>query len=171
MKLLDYVGHTVRVKLKGGSTYVGFVEKHNDSKNSLTGREEFIIGTHIAVVPLDEIEEIDFAENRQINRISLLSAEEIAKELNEPVETIIEEVSKIDHTEYGIDANCVMYDLNTSFKVAANLGKMNMFEWFCDNCDDYLNEQEGFENNDGKWKCTKCGHVNIISKEKLEGII
>ena len=40
-----------------------------------------------------------------------------------------------------------------------------------DNCDDYLNEQDGFENNDGKWKCTKCGHVNIISKEKLEGII
>ena len=171
MKLLDYVGHTVRVKMKGGSTYVGFVERHNDSKNSLTGREEFIIGTHIAVVPLDEIEEIDFAENRQINRISLLSAEDIAKELNEPVEVIVEEVSKIDHTEYGIDANSVMYDLNTSYKIAANLGKMDMFEWYCDNCGAYLGLQEGFTTKKGEWKCTSCGHVSIISKEKLEGII
>ena len=32
---------------------------------------------------LSNIEEIDFAENRQINRISLLSAEDIAKELND----------------------------------------------------------------------------------------
>lgn len=170
MKLLDYVGRTVRVKLKGGSTYVGFVEKHNDSKNSLTGREEFIIGTHIAVVPLDEIEEIDFAENRHIDKISLLSAEDIAKDLNESVETIIEEVSKIDHTEYGIDADSVMYDLNTSYKIAANLGKMDKFEWYCDNCGAYLGFQEGFTTEKGKWKCTGCGYMNTISKEQLKGM-
>ena len=171
MKLLDYIGHTVSVKLKDGSTCVGYVERHNDTKNSLTGREEFIIGTHIAVVPLDEIEEIDFAENRQINRISLLSAEEIAKELNESVETIVEEVNRIDHSEYETDANSILYDINTLYKIAVNLGKMNVFEWFCDNCNDYLNKQKGFENNDGKWICIKCGHVNIISKEKLKDYI
>lgn len=170
MKLSDYLGHVVRVKTKDGSTYVGFVEQHHNEEDGLTGSEEIVIGTGIRIIPIINIEEIVFAENRQINRISLLSVEDIAKELDEPVETIIEEANKIDHTEYGIDANSVMYDINTSFKIAANLGKMNMFEWFYDNCNDYLNEQEGFENNNGKWKCIKCGHVNIVSKEKIEGI-
>ena len=168
MKLSDYLGHVVRVKTKDSSTYVGFVEQYHDEKESLTGSEEIVIGTGIRIIPIINIEEIDFVENREIKQTYLLTAEDISNELKESVDTIVETVGKIDHTEYKIGQDKVMYDLNTSFKVAAELGKYNMFEWICDKCGDYLNDQEGFDADSGSWTCSKCGHENIFTKEKIQ---
>lgn len=39
--------------------------------------------------------------------------------------------------------------------------------WFCDNCNDYINIQDGFNDNCGEWTCTKCGHVNSISSDQI----
>ena len=38
------------------------------------------------------------------------------------------------------------------------------YEWFCDNCNDSLDNQDGFDPYCGEWKCTKCGHVNQIDE-------
>lgn len=39
--------------------------------------------------------------------------------------------------------------------------------WTCDNCGDYLNEQEGFDDHLPEWKCTKCGYVNKIDISEI----
>jgi len=168
MKLSDYLGHVVRVKTKDGSTYVAFVEQYHNVDESLTGSEEIVIGTGIRIIPIINIDQIDFAENREIKQTYLLSAEDISNELKEPVDTIKDALEKIDHTEYKIGQDKVMYDLNTSFKIAAELGKYNMFEWMCEKCGEYLNDQEGFDGDSGSWKCTECGHENIFTKEKIQ---
>ncbi len=39
--------------------------------------------------------------------------------------------------------------------------------WYCDNCGDYLNDQEGFDDHCGDWKCTNCGYVNKIVEDNI----
>lgn len=39
--------------------------------------------------------------------------------------------------------------------------------WFCDNCDTYLNIQEGFSTESGMWKCKKCGFENDVSEKAI----
>ncbi len=39
-------------------------------------------------------------------------------------------------------------------------------DWYCDNCREFLNNQEGFDFQE-EWKCTNCGHVNQISKDSI----
>ncbi len=41
--------------------------------------------------------------------------------------------------------------------------------WFCDHCDEFLNTQEGFDSNEGIWKCTECGHANDVTDANLKG--
>ena len=40
-------------------------------------------------------------------------------------------------------------------------------EFYCDSCNDHLNEQEGFDDHLPVWKCTKCGYENVISAEVI----
>ena len=40
-------------------------------------------------------------------------------------------------------------------------------DWFCDNCDAYLNSQTGFDPYDDEWTCTKCGYENDITKDNV----
>lgn len=40
-------------------------------------------------------------------------------------------------------------------------------DWFCDACEDRLNKQPKFTDKKGKWKCTKCGHINIIDDDQI----
>lgn len=35
-------------------------------------------------------------------------------------------------------------------------------DWWCDDCGDLLNDQDGFDFDCGTWKCKKCGCVNTI---------
>ena len=39
--------------------------------------------------------------------------------------------------------------------------------WFCDDCDTYLNIQQGFTTNNKTWKCTECGHENGVTKKDI----
>lgn len=41
------------------------------------------------------------------------------------------------------------------------LDKESVF-WFCDNCDTFLNMQQGFTTRNQHWKCTKCGFDNDV---------
>ncbi len=39
--------------------------------------------------------------------------------------------------------------------------------WICDECGSVMNEQPGFTEDSGEWKCTKCGFVNKIDVSEL----
>ncbi len=39
--------------------------------------------------------------------------------------------------------------------------------WICDECGAVMNEQLGFNEEDGEWKCTECGFVNKIDPSEL----
>lgn len=39
--------------------------------------------------------------------------------------------------------------------------------WFCDECEAYLNIQDGFSDKNKFWQCSECGHVNEISKKNI----
>lgn len=47
-------------------------------------------------------------------------------------------------------------------KVKDKLYEVKDTDWYCDECNDYLNDQRGFSTKKGSWKCRKCGHVNSI---------
>lgn len=40
-------------------------------------------------------------------------------------------------------------------------------DWYCDECDTYMNSQHGFTTSDGEWTCTKCGHINDVSEDNI----
>ena len=42
--------------------------------------------------------------------------------------------------------------------------------WFCDECETYLNNQEGFNRKASKHICRKCGYENDISFDNIKGI-
>lgn len=37
------------------------------------------------------------------------------------------------------------------------------YDWYCDECNAYLNDQKGFSTKKGHWKCRECGYDNSIS--------
>lgn len=40
-------------------------------------------------------------------------------------------------------------------------------EWYCDCCDEHLNEQPGFTTATGTWICLHCGEVNDVSEDNI----
>ena len=42
--------------------------------------------------------------------------------------------------------------------------------WFCDECETYLNNQEGFDRNAAKHICRNCGYENDTTFENVKGI-
>lgn len=44
---------------------------------------------------------------------------------------------------------------------------MGDFDWYCDECNAYLNEQSGFTEDCGSWTCTECGYVNYINENEV----
>lgn len=40
-------------------------------------------------------------------------------------------------------------------------------DWFCDSCNDLLNDQTGFSYDCGTWTCKKCGHLNYINSANI----
>ncbi len=42
--------------------------------------------------------------------------------------------------------------------------------WFCDECDSYLNCQEGFDKNASKHICRECGYENDTTKDNMKGM-
>lgn|GEM_PF-2139697 len=40
-------------------------------------------------------------------------------------------------------------------------------DWYCDNCNEYLNIQDGFNDRKYIWKCTECGFKSSISRDNI----
>lgn len=45
--------------------------------------------------------------------------------------------------------------------------KFPNIDWYCDDCDAYLNDQPGFDDHCGVWICTECGCENEISEDQI----
>lgn len=39
--------------------------------------------------------------------------------------------------------------------------------WFCDDCDTFLNIQDGFSTKTGRWICTECGLENDVTGDNI----
>ena len=48
-----------------------------------------------------------------------------------------------------------------------NLNTDSDIIWTCDGCETLLNEQPGFTEKNGSWKCTACGFVNPLDKNHV----
>ena len=44
---------------------------------------------------------------------------------------------------------------------------LNDYDWYCDECNAYLNNQTGFYADCGTWTCTECGCVNYINENEI----
>jgi hypothetical protein len=44
-------------------------------------------------------------------------------------------------------------------------------EWYCDSCDEYLNNQAGFDDHKYIWQCTECGYKNSISSANIIEVV
>jgi len=45
--------------------------------------------------------------------------------------------------------------------------KLSEYDWWCDKCHEYLNDQLGFDAYCGYWKCSNCGNLNKIGKSEI----
>ncbi len=46
-------------------------------------------------------------------------------------------------------------------------GSVLDIDWYCDECDEHLNNQIGFDPYSDTWTCTECGHVNNLDKDSI----
>jgi len=44
---------------------------------------------------------------------------------------------------------------------------LSKISWYCDNCNAYLNDQDGFDADCGTWKCKECGCENLIDESEI----
>ena len=44
---------------------------------------------------------------------------------------------------------------------------LSNYDWYCDSCNAFLNNQDGFNFDCGSWKCTECGCVNEINEYNI----
>lgn len=57
--------------------------------------------------------------------------------------------------------------MDCGYSVAHRLLVQGYIFWFCDECNTFLNNQEGFDYHAQSWVCTECGHENGITKADL----
>ena len=62
---------------------------------------------------------------------------------------------------YEVEGSQTEYDEETDS--VRSLG----IDWYCDECDAYLNSQSGFNPYDDSWTCTECGYENSLTKDDL----
>lgn len=46
-------------------------------------------------------------------------------------------------------------------------GEYSDFDWYCDNCGAYLNDQRGFDGEYGIFTCKQCGYDNRIDATQI----
>ena len=56
------------------------------------------------------------------------------------------------------------------YTLSADEFEDNYVFWFCDECETYLNNQEGFDKNASKHICRKCGYENDTTFDNIKGI-
>lgn len=62
---------------------------------------------------------------------------------------------------YEIHGNQI--ELNEDGNIEGTLG----IDWYCDECNEYLNNQIGFDAYGDTWICTECGCVNDITQNNV----
>ena len=55
--------------------------------------------------------------------------------------------------------SCMIYELSNR--------KYPGIDWYCDECNAYLNVQKRFNDYKKCWKCSECGYKNIITKDNI----
>lgn len=40
-------------------------------------------------------------------------------------------------------------------------------DWYCDECNAYLNDQSGFNTSSGRWTCSECGYNNDVTENNI----
>ena len=40
-------------------------------------------------------------------------------------------------------------------------------DWYCDECNTYLNDQAGFNTSSGRWTCSECGYENDVTEDNI----
>lgn len=45
--------------------------------------------------------------------------------------------------------------------------KLSEYDWYCDECHEYLNDQAGFDAYCGYWTCSNCSNSNKIGKSEI----
>ncbi|WP_195514059.1 hypothetical protein [Turicibacter sanguinis] len=56
------------------------------------------------------------------------------------------------------------------YTLSADEFEDNYIFWFCDECNTYLNNQEGFDRNASRHICKKCGYENDTTIDNVKGI-
>lgn len=56
------------------------------------------------------------------------------------------------------------------YKLSADEFEDDYVFWFCDECNTYLNNQEGFDRKNSKHICRKCGYENDTTFDNIKGI-
>lgn len=56
------------------------------------------------------------------------------------------------------------------YKLSADEFEDDYVFWFCDECDSYLNNQEGFDRDTARHICKKCGYENDTTLDNVKGI-
>ena len=60
-----------------------------------------------------------------------------------------------------------LWDFEAFFQAVKLRGKKTGQYYYCENCNDYLSNQYGFEFGMKKWVCKKCGVVNELCYEPI----
>ncbi len=157
MKLKEYLNKYVKIITNEGYEYSGYVREYICPKNSETGLESICIDQPSIEFNKNDIKLIESLQQEK----NLVSIEDICEQLEEPEEVVEYELENIDAKEF------IAYKRGDAFRVAANLNKMDFFDWICDNCDSYLNNQTNFPKEGGECKCERCGYINLICKENI----
>jgi len=56
------------------------------------------------------------------------------------------------------------------YQLSADESEDDYVFWFCDACDAYLNNQEGFDRQALSHVCQNCGHENFLTFDNINGI-
>jgi len=57
--------------------------------------------------------------------------------------------------------------ITTEKKTGSTKSRFPSVRWFCDECDAFLNRQQGFDDHLNSWICKKCGYENIIAPDNV----
>ena len=60
--------------------------------------------------------------------------------------------------------------VDCGYQLSADEFEDNYVFWFCDNCDEYLNNQEGFDRSADRHICRNCGYENDTTLNNIKGI-
>jgi len=64
---------------------------------------------------------------------------------------------------WNIFNRSIRWDMDAFFDAVKHYGRKTRRYFYCTECGDYMNNQNGFDTTMDKWVCKKCGHVNELA--------